>query len=82
MRLIFPARSLTVHEFNQTLRLHYLISFLLPIYQVILMSTGTISILFPLYTLSQHALAHSEKFKTNEEVDSLLSEKISNLLLT
>ena len=46
------------------------------------MSTGTISILFPLYTLSQHALAHSEKFKTNEEVDSLLSEKMSNLPLT
>ncbi len=27
-------------------------------------------------------LAHSEKFKMNEEVDSFLSEKVSNLLLT
>ena len=27
-------------------------------------------------------LLHSEKFKMNEEVDSFLSEKVSNLLLT
>ncbi len=26
--------------------------------------------------------SHSEKFEMNEEVDSLLSEKVSNLLLT
>ncbi len=28
------------------------------------------------------AYIHSEKFKMNEEVDSFVSEKVSNLLLT
>ena len=29
-----------------------------------------------------HWIIHSEKFKMNEDIDSFLSEKISNLLLT
>ncbi len=35
------------------------------------------------YYLAAHYMnLHSEKFKMNEDVDSFLSEKVSNLLLT
>ena len=72
-------RILAMHEVQKNTPLLHFLQYFADFYEENMLR------LFPrdgkIQCLSRYFL-HSEKFKMNEEVDSFLSEKVSNLLLT